>query len=399
MIRRFNFYIVWEITKLFSIALIAFTSLFMLVGVGKELVSQGLDFRAVLELIPYFLPISLQFALPATLLFAVCSVYGRISADNELMAMMSAGVPPIRFITPTLIASFALSLFAVWVNDIAVSWGEPGMNRVVMHSIEKVAYGWLSTQHAYESHSGFSIHVHGIGPDGKELISPTISTTPANGQEALTISARSARLSMDTEKEVLRIELTDSEVEGANGLTMLLPGTTVHEERLASTTRKGRASDHPSKVPIQHIGDAIQRASENIRDTQEILVARTAMALATGKYEWLANERTVESMNRVSATKSRMKRLSIEPWRRWASGFWCFFFVWVGIPVSIWMKSADHWTSFGSCFMPILLIYYPIFALGLDQAKAGTMPPVAVWLGNVVLLLVGGWWLRKIYRS
>ena len=212
MMRRFNIYILWEITKLFLVALIAFTTIFMLAVVVQQLLSQGLGPRAILELLPFVLPISLQYALPATLLFAVCSVYGRISADNEVLAIMASGVKPMRIMMPTMIASFFLSLFAVWLNDIALPWGKPGINRVIMHSIEQVAYGYLSTQGWYRS-DGFSIHVHGVGPDERELISPTITTTPKAGGEPISISAKSARLIMDPVKEVLRIELVDSEID------------------------------------------------------------------------------------------------------------------------------------------------------------------------------------------
>ena len=140
---RFNAYIVWEITKLFVVALTAFTTVIMLFVLAQELFTQGLGILTVIELIAYVLPESLQYALPATLLFAVCSVYGRLSADNEVLAVTAAGVAPLTIIKPMLIASFFLSLFAVWLNDMAVSWGRPGINRVVMHSIEEVAYGFL----------------------------------------------------------------------------------------------------------------------------------------------------------------------------------------------------------------------------------------------------------------
>ncbi len=197
MLRRFNRYILWEVGKLFAVALTAFTTVIMLAGVVQQLVSQGLGIMAIMELLPYVLPISLQFALPATLLFAACSVYGRISADNEVLAIMAAGVPPMRIMTPTLILSFLLSLFAVWLNDIAFSWGRPGINRVVMHSLEQVAYSYLSSQGSYSSAQGFSIHVHGIGPDGRELIMPTITPPQTAGGEPFSISAKSARLKMD----------------------------------------------------------------------------------------------------------------------------------------------------------------------------------------------------------
>lgn len=397
MIRRFNLYLVWEITKLFVLAIVAFTTLISLAGVAQQLVSQGLGPQTILELLPYVLPISLQYALPATILFAVCSVYGRVSADNEVLSIMAAGVPPFRIISPTLITSFLLSLIAVWISDVAVSWGKPGINRVVMHSIEQVVYGFLSTQGSYTSEKGLSIHVHGIGEDGRTLISPTITTIPKGSSEPISISARAARLTMDPVKDVLRIELMDSEMDGGK-VHFTYPGQWIYEVSLSNATKKGTSAGHPAEVPIRQIGYEKRKQSMDIAQTQEMIAARTAIGLGIGKYEWLDGEFALPSLGEVEAGKSRLRRLNIEPWRRWAQGFSCFFFVWAAIPFAIWMKSADHWTSFGACFMPILLLYYPAFAVGLGHAKDGTWPPASVWLGNLLLLAVGAWWLRKLHR-
>ncbi len=397
MLRRFNRYILWEVTKLFVVALFAFTTLIMLVGIVQQLISQGLGPMAILELLPYVLPISLQFALPATLLFAVCSVYGRISADNEILAVTAAGVAPIKLIVPTLVLSMLLSLLAVWLNDIAFSWGRPGINRVVMHSLEQVAYSYLSSQGSYSSSQGFSIHVHGIGEDG-ELLLPSITPPASSGTEPISISAKSARLKMDPVNELLRIELTDAEVNYGDSIGVK-PGLFIYEIQLSDATRKGTTSGHPTEFAMRQIHSEIRKQQREIDSTEQLLAARTAMGLAIGKYEWLDDARTHHALGTVSLGKSRMHRLNSEPWRRWASGFSCFFFVWVGIPLSIWMRSADHWTSFGACFMPILLIYYPVFAIGWDHAKDGSWFPVSVWLGNGLLLLVGAWWLRKVYRG
>jgi lipopolysaccharide export system permease protein len=395
--QRFNLYIFWEIFKLFFIALVAFTTLIMLAGIAQQLVSQGLGPQAIIELLPYILPISLQYALPATLLFAVCSVYGRISADNEVLSVMAAGVPPFRIISPVLIASFCISLFAVWINDLAFSWGKPGINRVIMHSIEQVVYGFLSTQGSYTSEKGLSIHVHGIGEDGRELISPTITTIP-DGGEPISISARSARLTMDPVAEVLRIEMVDSFMEGQKA-DFTHPGVWVHEVGLSNATKKGTSTGHPSEVPIRKIGFEKNKQREAIEKTQEIIAARTATGLAIGRHDWLDSQRMHASLGEILHGQSRLQRLTVEPWRRWAQGFSCLLFVWVAIPFSIWMKSADHWTSFGACFMPILLLYYPVFAIGLGHAKDGSWPPASVWLGNVVLFFIGLFWLRKLQRT
>ncbi|MFK7737737.1 MAG: LptF/LptG family permease [Pirellulaceae bacterium] len=393
--QRFNLYIIWEITKLFLVALVAFTTLIILTEVARQLVSQGLGPSAILELLPYVLPISLQFALPATILFAVCSVYGRIAAENEVLAVMASGVKPIRIISPILIACFLLSLIAVWINDVAISWGKPGINRVIMHSIEQVVYGYLDTQGSYTSEHGLSIHVHEVR--GRDLISPTITTTSANSNVPITITARSAKLHVDPARNKLRIELVDSMIDSGTA-QIFKPDIWVHEIGLSDATKKGTSTGHPSEVPIRRINLVKKQERQKIEIAQELIAARVATGLGIGKYDWLDSAPVHTSIGVMGESEYRVRRLDIEPWRRWAQGLSCFCFVWAAIPFAIWMRSADHWTSFGACFMPILLLYYPIFAVGLGNAKDGSWPPFSVWLGNVVLMATGAWWLRRLHH-
>ncbi|MDX1925813.1 MAG: LptF/LptG family permease [Pirellulaceae bacterium] len=398
MIQRFNRYILWEITKLFSIALVAFTAIIMLGGLAQQLALEGLGTMAIVELLPYLLPIGLQFGLPPTLLFAVCSVYGRISADNEVVAIKAAGVNPIKIISPTLILAFLISLLAVWLNDIAFSWGAPGINRVVLLSLEEIVYGRLSKDNFYNTPSGFSIHVHGVGEDGRELISPTISFRPQAGDDPVTISARTGRLSMDAKGEVLQIILNDSQLEQGD-LFINLPGENKWDIPLAQAARKGKATGQPSEYPMRLIGREIRQQQELLESTKEMIGTRTAFALVSGRYDWLDDTATHDKLGELYRGRERLQKLQVEPARRWASGFACFFFVWVGVPAAIWFRSADYWTTFGICFLPILLLYYPFFVYGLDRAKDGTWPAFSVWLGNLVMLAVGAWWLRKVYKS
>ena len=394
---RFNRYILSEVLKLFVIALVAFTSISILYGITQQLLRQGLGAMAIVELLPYILPVSLQYALPATLLFAVCSVYGRISADSELLAVMAVGVSPAKFITPTLVLSFVISLFAVWLNDIAYSWGKPGINRVILHSIEDVAYRYLKSQGSYSSDNGFSIHVHGIGADGRELILPTISTRSKSGGAPITIEARSARLRLEPEREELVICLTDSVVTVGDAKATK-PGQFDFSLKLMEATKRS-TSKSPSDFPMRSISNEV-RLQRSVNDSmQELLAARAGMALAIGRYEWL-NDAQSQSWNyQVLLGTERINVLRMEPWRRWASGFSCFFFVWLGIPLAMWMKSADYWTSFGTCFLPTVLMYYPVFTIGLKHARDGSWTPAAVWLGNLALLIVGMWWMRRVHRT
>jgi len=137
---KFNRYILWDVLKLFSLTAFALTLVISLGLVGQQLIMEGIGWLAVIKLLPFICLIALQFSLPATLLFSVCCVFGRISADNEIVALKSAGISPLKIIRPMVLLGLLLSIPAVWINDMAVSWGKPGMERVILRSVEEVLY-------------------------------------------------------------------------------------------------------------------------------------------------------------------------------------------------------------------------------------------------------------------
>jgi lipopolysaccharide export system permease protein len=67
--------------------------------------------------------------------------------------------------------------------------------------------------------------------------------------------------------------------------------------------------------------------------------------------------------------------------------------------MAIRMRNADFLTSFFLCFLPILLVYYHVFMLGVSQAKSGSVPPLAVWTGNLLVTLWGVWLMRRVIRT
>src|SRR5262245_46946111 len=130
--RRITRYIIAEFLKIFCVALTLITSVMILGVVSVEAIREGLAAASVLRLLPYVVPLALLYAVPCTTLLAVCSVYGRMSASNEIVAIKAAGVWPITILAPILVVSFVMSLLVVGLNDVAVSWGRIGMNRVLL---------------------------------------------------------------------------------------------------------------------------------------------------------------------------------------------------------------------------------------------------------------------------
>jgi lipopolysaccharide export system permease protein len=389
-------YVLFELIKVFTVTLAVMTVMMLLIGIAHEaILQQGLGPVPLMRLIPYLVPNALRFAVPGTILFAACSVFGRMSASNEVTAVKSIGVGPMVLMAPALVLSFVLSLVTVWLNDVAVSWGREGVHRVVIQSVEEIAYGMLRTQRSYASKK-FSINVMGV--EGRQLLKPTIVYQSSNESSPVTLTAETAELLCNLEENTLKIVLTDGAMEVQGKVSMRFRDSFEHEVPLSQAMSRGDDVDGPSHLPLWRIPAEIESQQREIEQTQKTLAAEAAFLLLGGEFERLDGPQWQERQEELRLARERLFRLQTEPWRRWATGFSCFCFVIVGAPLAVRLRNADLWTSFAVCFLPILLIYYPLLAMGVDRAKDGALPPYAVWLGNGILLLAGLWLMRKVTR-
>jgi lipopolysaccharide export system permease protein len=388
-------YVLSELVKTFLIALGGLTAMMIVVGVIRELVMQNLPLAEVARLIPYILPDALRVAVPVTLLLATTYVYGRMSGMNEIVAAKALGISPMVLIWPSLAAAFLLSLATVWLNDLAVSWGRNGARRVVIEAVEQIAYGMLQAQKSYSS-PHFSISVRRV--EGRRLVLPTL-TRPAQGSTPkITITAEEAELRADHDAKVLKIILRNGTLDVDGRMTVQFPDVYEQEIPLDDASRSGGLTANPSWLPMRDIPGHLAEQRRAVDVLEQQMAAEAAMQLLTGDFRRLASTHWTEQRDMLVHTRQQVSRLLTEPHRRWSAGFSCLCFAWVGVPMSIRLRNRDFLTSFFLCFLPILIVYYPLLAFGVDGAKSGNIPPYGVWVGNLLLLAWGAWLLRRVMR-
>lgn len=396
--RTLTRHLIWELLIVFLLTLAGMTMLILLVGVAQEAIRQGLGVKPVLQLIPYLVPNALRFAVPGTILFAACYVYGRMSGTGEIVALKSAGISPMAIVWPGLILALLASVVSVWLNDLAVTWGRQGIRRVIIESVEQIAYGTLRTQQSYSTRR-FSISVKEV--QDRKLIRPVLVLRSQGDSPPVTVTAREAELRGNPDDNTLSILLTDGLVEAVKDgrrLTYTFSDTEERKVPLADATRKGISQSSPSHCPMGRISEETDRQQRQLRQLQQRMAAESAFMMIAGDFDRLAESERTVPIQQLEHARYRLYRLKTEPWRRWANGFSCLCFVVAGIPLSIRRRSGDFLTSFFLCFLPILLVYYPLLAFGVDRAKTGALPPYTVWAGNIILVLAGLWLMRRVLR-
>jgi lipopolysaccharide export system permease protein len=388
-------YILWELLKVFLATLTGLTGMVVLIGVAQEAIRQGMGPLPILRMIPFILPDALRFSVPATILLAVCCVYGRMSGLNEIVAAKSLGIAPLRLISPALAVAFCVSLVAVWLNDVAVTWGRTGVRRVIVQSVEEIAYGMLRTQRSF-SDDRFSINVKDV--EGRRLIRPTITMHGSGNSSTVMLTAEEAELRFNADDSTLSIFLTNGSIDVEGEVTAYFPDRIERRVGLGEAKEAEAERDNPSHTPLWRIGAESAAQRQRILQLEQSLAVETAYYLSVGDFTTLAGPAWRTRYARLQSARERLHRLSTEPWRRWANGFSCFFFCLVGAPLAVKLRKSEFLTVFFICFLPILVFYYPLMALGVDLSKTGDLPPYSVWLGNGLCLVAGVWLIRSVER-
>lgn len=386
-------YVVGDLLTVFLLTLAGMTTLIFVAMIGKEAVDKGLGLGPLVRMTPYLLPQAMQFAVPGTMLLAVTSVYGRMASSNEVVAIKSMGISPWALTMPTLVLAGFVSLVAVLLNDVAVSWGRLGVEKVFVESIEEVIYGQLRVHRTYND-GKFSITVRRV--DGRKLIEPTLTGFFNGSAEPVVGSADWAELEKLPGRHEVIIRLHNVEF-GRDDDGAALPLTT--EGAYSLDKLAGRdGSRSPSTYALAEIDAALDRQASDIERLRQDQTAQAALAMMTGEMEQLAETSWAPLERQLGTAEYTKHRLHAEPHRRWATGFSCLAFVAVGIPVSIIFRKGEFLASFFMCFAPILIVYYPLLMVSVDKAKGGAIHPACVWIGNLVLALAGAYLMRKVIR-
>jgi lipopolysaccharide export system permease protein len=379
-------YVIWEVLKIFLAALVGLTLICSL-GMGfKEGLARGLPALLMMRTIPFMLPEMLGITIPVAMLYAVSSVFGRMTGTNEVVALKSLGIDPMVLVWPVLVLASFLSFGTVGIYEVAARWCRPSRERIVCESLEELIYGVLQKNTSLDDERlPVSITVKRVA--GRKLLNPIIVLKGQPGRPQTTIIAEEAEICTDWSNPaapVLFIICTHFTVDIEGAGSYFNPGT----ERFAVPISVPPPNlHHRDWVAMKDVPRSVSELEIEIKGLQKDLELRDLYSKANKIIGNLDAKANVERIKKQIADKERrIASLRTEPYRRWSNGFTCLCFALIGMPVAMIWRHADALTNFFVCFLPILAIYYPLLMLGEDLTTSGRLPPIFFWMGNVALV-------------
>lgn len=383
--------IFWDLVRVFSVALFAITGILLMAGIVAEATQQGLGPGQILAAIPLLVPSTLPYTLPATTLFAVCVVYGRLAADNEILAIRAAGVNVVAVVMPGLFLGAMISLATMGLYYRIIPYTHHLLRAMAFHDAEELLYTVLRKQ-GMLAHANLPYAMFVKGVQGRKLISPTFKRRDAKGMVDVVAQAREANLRVNMSRKLVLIHMR-------HGVATTDDGSRGYfEDRVWEVPLPGNMNNDANRrardMTWQEILAKRREWGESIENnTRQAEAARASKAPKAAQHAKNLDER-------VKHEKQQLLFLDVELQMRPALSLGCLCFVLVGCPVGIWFSRSDFLSAFITCFLPIVIIYYPILLCGTGMAKEGKVDIVAlVWAADAVMAALGGLLLLKLSRN
>src|SRR5262245_14952915 len=205
-----------ELVKVFLLSLVGITGILLLAGIVAEASQQGLTPGQIMAIIPLLIPSTLPYTIPATTLFATCVVYGRLAADNEILAIRASGINLLKVVSPGVFLGLLTSVGTLVLYYEVIPYTHHLMRSMFLSDMEELVYTMLrkNSQISYPQFD-YSMYVRSV--QGRRLGNPIFKRRDSHGDIDVVALAREAELRVDMNNRVILVHMRDGQVLGRNG--------------------------------------------------------------------------------------------------------------------------------------------------------------------------------------
>lgn len=359
MLTTIDRYIYREIAVPLILGIAAFTSVLLMsrfLKIAEMVVAKGVSLGDILLMIAYLLPSFGLFTLPMAFLLAVLLAFGRLSADSEVVAIKACGTGLARLLRPVMATALATTIATAYIALYAAPAGNTAFKALLTRTAVNQADIEIKDRVFMDTIPGLVLYTDRYDPVSRSMTDVMIQDE-RDAASPLTIFARQGSITTNMEQRQVRLQL-------ANG--------TIHRAMPDNGYRLAQFDDYSLTVNIGNTGKGISRNEGDM----------TVAELQAGI--------------RTPAINFRLrKEMEIELYRRSATPFACLVFALAGLPLGIQNQRSGKGSGFAVSIC-LILIYYILLSAGKALAgKEILHAAVAMWLPNIIFLLLGAWFFRQ----
>lgn len=374
--RLLDKYILKELFIPFVFGVAIFSTLFVASGllfqIAKMIVKQGIPVFLVAKYFFAKVPSTILYAFPMATLLATLLAFGRLSSDNEVIALKASGISFPRIAQPALLFALVVSIISILLSDQIVPKTNFIANTTLQAEIRKHGRKNLNNLTLYSNTSGGlsrSVVVRRFDESTETMFGVNVwdSNEHNDGNKRIVETVRN---------------IIAQEARWINGTWLFMNGTIVEYEKQSV---KYHAKFYTMAVDIKETPAQILRDQRSPEEMDRTSISKKIAALTR-----ISKEHDEVSGNIVALKLEYHQKISIP--------FASFIFAFIGIPYGLRPHRASSSVGLGLS-MVFIFIYYVLLFVGLTLGEGNRFPPfLATWFPNLVFLLFGGYRIATVSK-
>jgi lipopolysaccharide export system permease protein len=358
--KKLYVYLLKELASLFFLSLLIFTFILVVSRLGRMadlVINKGVDLTDIVLLIFYSFPAYLTFTFPMAFLLSTIVVLGRLSSENEILALKANGINLRSLLVPFAVLGFAIFVVGVLNTTVLVSHaGDAFRNTVV--TIAKKSISVEDKEGSFnDSIPEVVIFIEKVDKKNRDLSGIFISDDRDEGVRQ-TISAERGVVNLDTNTLDLSFSLRN--------------GSVHRWEKVTDTYRTVAFRDYVFAMNLMNV---LPRISEVRRRPHEMglreLAARYRAATGSEKYDYL-----------------------LDLYKKFTIPMAAAAFVLVGVPLGIRRRAEGRFSGVVYSLL-IFVSYYVVTALTENIGGQFSISPLLVSITPNLLVAGVGLYLLK----
>jgi lipopolysaccharide export system permease protein len=324
-------------------------------------VNYNADVIAVLLLILYTLPRFLEFTIPMSVMIAVLLIFVRMSVENEMTAVKSAGLSLYRLLPPVLIFCLLGTGVTLFITVFAVPWGKLSVTEKTLELARSSMDLALEERQFNTRLEDIMIYVSQVDLKTRDLTDVFIEDRTVKGMTRISIAPQ-GRLILSQNRNMYTIRLYNGMINQVD-----------IEKKEVSNIRFGHYDINIDLARIQQGGD------KNIqKDLDEYSIRELMNFIRAGK-----------------ADDKKMSEAKMVLHEKFSVPFACLFLGLLAFPLGAQSLVTGRSSGLGLGVF-FLVVYYMFLAAGWSAGETGRFPPVfGMWIPNLVMAGTGGYLLKR----
>ncbi|MDQ2919587.1 MAG: LptF/LptG family permease [Verrucomicrobiota bacterium] len=328
------------------------------------LVNHDVPMEFLLTFVAYVLPFSLIFTIPWGLLTAILLVFGRLSAENELIALRSNGVSVTRICAPLVVIAIISTGICLWLNVLVAPAAQYKVRRTVFDMATNNPMALFGSDQIIDQFPGRKIYVG--KKEGNKLENIIVFETNEQSMPMRVTHARTGTLEADLPNQQILMHLYNAR----------------YQQR-----------DENDPQNLQRMRDGINMAEgtlpiglRELYEKEKRRTGRSALSL-----EQLLEQLKSEDKEAVSASRTEISK-------RFSFPFSCIAFALMAVPLGITAHRRE--TSMGFLLSLLVAFGYFLFVIAADALRGRSQlhPEWLVWFPNLLFFSLGGWLFYRMSK-